>query len=258
MGIVVSCLVVFVLYDMLTSQQRVYGIQDDVSEMQQNLRIGMGRISQDLTMAGFGKPSHLGRTAWPQLNEETSGGITYSIQVDADEKVLDIVGCLEPPQGHAQAALTAGSTTITLATGEGANFNTTTKRDISIGGAENARIASISGDSLTIDTNPALTGNQGLLYGHPSNERIYLVMHVTYSIDSTNPSQPVLVVDKHQGRGSEPVAQYIKTMTVALSGNALDITLTGRTRNPDRTTGQYTEIQTQSEVYLRNLPNIST
>jgi hypothetical protein len=66
----------------------------------------------------------------------------------------------------------------------------------------------------------------------------------------------VLQVDEHRGAGQQPVAQYIEVEGVTLSGNALDMTLTGRTRNPDRTTNQYTRVQIQNRVFLRNLPNV--
>jgi Tfp pilus assembly protein PilW len=257
-GIVISCLLVFVLYSMLTAQQRVYAAHDDISEMQQNLRIAMERISQDLTLAGFGKPSRLGRSAWPQLNGVS--GIDYSIQVTGGN-TLDIVGCLNAAEGHAPGALTAGSTTITLTSGEAAHFNTTTRRTISVGGKENAEIVSISGNTLTIDTNPPLAGNQGLTYGYATNMPVYAVMHATYAIDTTtNPNAPVLTVEKYQAAtpNPQPVAHYIESMSLTLTGNALNVTLTGRTRNPDRTTGQYTRIQASDVVYLRNLPNVSS
>lgn len=253
-GIVVASILVIAAYKMLTSQQTTYAKQDDVFEMQQNLRIAMEKIGRDLTMAGFGKPSHLGRAAWPQLNGVS--GIDYSIQVSGGN-TLDIVGCLNPADGHAPNTLGAGLTTITLSTGEGARFNTTTRSDISIGGAENAKVVGVAGDALTIDTNPGLAGNQGLVSGYGANMSIYGVMHVTYAVDSSA-AVPVLTVDKHQGDGPQPVAQFIEGMNVALNGNALVVTLTGRTRNPSRTSNEYVRVQSRNQIFLRNLPNISS
>lgn len=242
-----------VLYELLSSQNRVYAVQDDMSEMQQNLRIAMERISRDLTMAGFGKPSRLGTPTWPTLNGIS--GLDFSIRVTGGN-TLDIVGCLDPPDGHASGTLNTGVTSISLASGEGANFNTATKSDISIGGKENAKITSIAGDTLSIDTNPTLGGSQGLVYAYPSGTPIYAVKYVTYSVDASDPNAPVLRMDEHQGAGQQPVAQYVEIVGVTLTGNALDMTLTGRTRKADYTTGQYTRAQMQSRVFLRNLPNI--
>jgi prepilin-type N-terminal cleavage/methylation domain-containing protein len=252
-GIVISSILVIGAYNLLTAQQTTYVAHDDSFEMQQNLRIAMERMAQDLTMAGFGKPTHLGRTSWPMLNG--TSGIDYSIQVSGGN-TLDIVGCLAPPEGHVPSALTAGLTTIPLASGEAANFNTTTKSDISIGGAENAKVVGVSSDAITIDTNPALAGNQGLANGYAANVPVYTVMHVTYSVGSAG-SVPVLMIDKHQGAGGQPIAQLIEGMNVALNGNALVVTLTGRTRNPSRTSNQYVRAQSQNQIFLRNLPNIS-
>jgi prepilin-type N-terminal cleavage/methylation domain-containing protein len=259
-GVVLSSLVVLALYNLLTSQNRVYALQDDTSEMQQNLRIATEKISRDLTMAGFGKPSRLGTSTWPQLNGIS--GLDFSIRVTGGN-TLDIVGCLDPAEGHTVNALSIGATLVTLQSGEGANFNTTTKSDISIGGKENAKIVSITGDTLTIDANPTVAGNQGLTYGYPSDMSVYTVKYVTYRVDTSDPNAPVLLVDEHRKSGvsapySEPtpVAQYIEVEGVTLTGNALDMTLTGRNRNPDRTTNQYTRVQIQNRVFLRNLPNI--
>jgi len=252
-GIVLSSLIVLVLYELLSSQDRVYARQDDISEMQQNLRIAMEKISRDLTMAGFGKPSRLGTSTWPTLNGIS--GLDFSIRVTGGN-TLDIVGCLDPADGHAAGAPAVGSTSISLASGEGANFNTSTRSDISIGGKENAKVTSIAGDTLSIDTNPTLGGSQGLTYGYPAGTPIYVVKYVTYSVDASDPNAPVLRVDEHQGAGEQPVAQYVEIVGVTLTGNALDMTLTGRTRRADSTTNQYTRAQMQDRVFLRNLPNI--
>jgi prepilin-type N-terminal cleavage/methylation domain-containing protein len=252
-GVVLSSLVSLALYNLLVSQNRTYALQDDVSEMQQNLRIASERISRDLTMAGFGKPSRLGTSTWPQLNGIS--GLDFSIRVTGGN-TLDIVGCLDPADGQAAGALAVGATTITLQPGGGASFNTTTKSDISIGGHENAKVVSVAGDTLTIDTNPIVAGNQGLTYGYPAGVPIYAVKYVTYSVDTSDPSAPVLRVDEHRGAGQQQVAQYIEVENVTMTGNALDLTFTGRTRNPDRTTNQYTRLQIQNRIYLRNLPNV--
>jgi Tfp pilus assembly protein PilW len=262
-GIVLSCLLVFAGYSWLTTQNRTYVVHDDIFEAQQSLRVGMERMARDLTMAGFGKPLRLGLSAWPTLNNEVAfpNIINYAISVSDGGNRLDIVGCLGPSGGSLSSAASAGNTALHLGAGQAARFNTTTNSDISIGGAENAKVVGVDSgaNTLTIDTNPALAGNQGLKYGYPVNTTpIYTVMHVTYRVDTTNPSAPVLTVDRHQGAGQEVVARNISALSCQLVGNALDVTLTGRTRNRDRTTNAYTQFQSRDVIYLRNLPNISS
>jgi prepilin-type N-terminal cleavage/methylation domain-containing protein len=251
-GIALSSLILFGLYGVLSSQERIYSMQDDLSEMQQNLRLAMERITRDLTMAGFGKPSRLGTPAWPLLNG--IAGLDFSVRVTGSN-ALDIVGCLDPPEGQSASGLAVGSTSITLGPGEGANFNTTTKGDISVGGKENAKIRSVVGDTLAIDTNPSLAGNQGLVYGYMSGVPIYTVKYVTYSVDRSNPNEPVLRVDEHRGAGRQQVAQYVDIVGATLTGNLLDVILTGRSKRPDRGTNQYARVQIENGVFLRNLAN---
>ncbi len=241
------------LYEVLSSQQRIYAMQDEISELQQNLRLASERISRDVEMAGFGKPSRLGTTAWPLLNGIP--GLDFSIRSSGVES-LEIVGCLDPADGHSAHAFARGATRITLAKGEGANFNTSTKADISIGGRENGKITGVVGDTITIDTNPLLSGTQGVMHSYLAGVPIYAVKYVTYSVDRSNKNGALLRVDEHRGAGRQQVAQYVDIAGVTLIGNLLDVVLTGRTSKPDRTTNRYTYLQIQSRILLRNLPAI--
>jgi prepilin-type N-terminal cleavage/methylation domain-containing protein len=249
-GVVLSSFIMFVLYEVLSSQERIYSAQDDISELQQNMRVAAEKISRDVTMAGFGRPSRLGTTAWPLLNG--IAGLDFSIRVSGENN-LDIVGCLDPADGHSAHALTPGVDHITLARGEGVNFNTSTKSDISIGGKENAKITTIAGDTLTIDTNPFVSGNQGLVYSYVSRVPIYAVKYVTYSVDRSIKDGSLLRVDEHRGAGRQQVAQYVDIAGVTLIGNLLDLELTGHTKKPDRTTNQYVYLKVQSRTYVRNI-----
>ena len=249
-GIVLSSVTAIVLYDLMTTQSRTYSIQDDIAEMQQNLRVAVERISRDMMMAGFGKPR------WSTINGQDASAwynvantyTPYRITLSAGNNAIDIVGCVDTIVSQVNADAAVGATAITLSAGQGVNFNITTKQDINIGGAENAKVTAVAGDVLTIDTNPALAGNQGLQLVEPANTMVCLVKWVTYSLGANNG----FYVDAHQGQGSQPVAQNITAMTLSISGNLLTIILTGRTRNPDRTTGQYITSQVTDNVFLRN------
>ena len=250
-AVALSSLISLGLYGALSSQQIIYSVQDDISEMQQNLRLATERISRDVSMAGFGRPSGLGSAAWPLLNG--IAGLDYSIKITGTD-CLDIVGCLDPPDGHCARELVKGTTCITLAQGEGANFNTSTKSDISIGGKENAKIVNVAGDTLTVDTNPLMSGNQGLAYNYAVGVPIYSVKYVTYSVDRSMQNETMLRVDEHRGAGRQQVAQCVDIASATLSGNILDLILMGRTAKPDRTTNRYMYLQIQSRTYMRNLP----
>jgi hypothetical protein len=249
-GVVLVSVVVIILYEMLTSQSRTYVLQDDLAEMQQNLRVAVEKVSRDLTMAGFGKPR------WSTINQADAsawynGGTnyrSYNISASGSNHTIDMVGCIDAMAGHANVGVAAGSTTITLQAGEGPSFNTTTKRDINVGCVENGKIQAVAGDILTVDMDPAAGGNQGFQFDHGTDTLVCAVKWVTYSLGGDN----VLYMDEHRGDGNQPVAQNITGMTVGVSGNLLTLTLTARTRNPDRTTGLYVTSQVTNKIRLRN------
>ena len=105
-----------------------------------------------------------------------------------------------------------GATTITLNNGEGANFNTTTLQDISIGAAENAKVMNVTAD-IAHDRHksrrwPAIRGSCSL--SRPIRY-VCVVTWITYSLGADN----VLYIDAHQGQGNQAVAQDISAMTLS-------------------------------------------
>ncbi len=255
-GVALSSILALVLYEMLTTQDRVYSLQGDITEMQQNLRTAVEKISRDLTMTGSGKPQ------WSIINQAPDGDASswynsangwkpYRITGSGTNYAIDIIGCIDSAPVYTNVDAAAGSTTITLQTGQGANFNTTTKQDINIGGTENAKITAVAGNTLTIDTDPATAGNQGLLNAYSTGNYVCSVKWVTYSL-GTSGGIDVLRMDEHRGSGNQPIAQYITGMTISMSGNLVTLTLTGRTKKPDRTTGQYISSQATNKIMLRN------
>jgi type IV pilus assembly protein PilW len=243
-GLVLASLVATALYELLTSQHRSYSLQDDASEVQQNLRVAIERISRDLTMAGFGKPT------WSTINGDdlsawyNSANAYLPIRPGAN---LDIVGCMGVSDGTiASMDLTVTPATIALnepATKVGENFNATTRSDISIGGQENTKVTGVSGRVLTVHPKPANT--------YAAGTEVYVVRHTTYST-GTSSGVPALLVNEHVGDGKQALCQFITDLDATVSGNSVTVTLTGRTRNPDRTTGHYLASTVSTVVLLRN------
>ena len=243
-------LIVLTFYQLLMTQNNTHSRYDEAAEMQQNLRVAIDRISRDAMLAGLGKPS------WSTINgvdasswyNGGNGYTAYRIGVSGSNNTLDLIGCFGTTVSHLNADAAVGATGVALNSGEGTNFNTTTLQDISIGAAENAKVMSVSGDSLTLDTNPSVGGNQGFVLLEPSNTYVCVVTWLTYAIGLNN----MLYLDAHQGQGNQAIAQDISAMTLSVTGKLLTITLTGKTANPDRTTGQYITSQVTNQVLLRN------
>lgn len=55
-SVALSTIVLMAGYTVLISSDRSYNVQEDVSEAQQNVRMGMERLGKDIRMAGFGLP----------------------------------------------------------------------------------------------------------------------------------------------------------------------------------------------------------
>jgi hypothetical protein len=243
-GLMLASAVVVALYELLTSQQRGYSLQDDVSEMQQNLRVATERISRDLTMAGFGKP------AWSTVNNHDLSTWYNNTRAYSPVSIgtsMNLLGCPGVPDGTiASMDMSVTPATITLnetTTEVSKHFNTTTRSDINIGGKENTRIIRVAGKMLTIDPKPT--------YGYAAGTDVYVVRHTTYSTGLSG-GLPVLLIDEHLGAGQQTLCQFITSLDVTISGNAVTARVAGRTRNPDRTTGNYITSAMSTVVVLRN------
>jgi hypothetical protein len=250
-GLLVSSIVAFALFELLGAQQNSYFVQDDISEMQQNLRIALERISSDLTMAGFGKPTPANNT----VNGEDLS-VWYSATTNPawlsvkGGNTLEILGCPPTPDGTVDTIDPSNPVVLTLKEPPATVaklFNTSDRRDITIGGAENARIASITGNILTIVPLDPTTN----LSAHRAGTGVYVLRHVTYSTGNAN-GIPVIHINEHRGAGAQQLAQFVTSLKVTTSGKAVSFIITGRTRNPDRATRNYITSDLGTTIALRN------
>jgi prepilin-type N-terminal cleavage/methylation domain-containing protein len=249
-GVCLSSIVVLALYGILTSQNRTYVLQDDTSAMQQNLRVALESMARTVRMAGFGKLS-----GWTTINGYTDTGgwgfgtLNFAVYPTAGTaNTLHLVGCVDAPAGTLANAAAPTQTTITLAAGQAANFNTTTNSNINIGGMENAQVKSIAGNVVTIDTDLGTAGNQGLQSNYNVGTQVFIVKWITYSVDNTQ-TPPVLLVNEHDGNGSQQLAQFITSMSVTVTGKLVDITLNGQTTSRE---GKVISALAKDKIMLRN------
>lgn len=244
-ALVIAGIISTAIYNLYISQSRIYTQQEQVSDMQQNARVAMDIISRHIRMAGFGKPG------WTTIN--STSGITYEIQVTdggTNPDTLEIVGCIDAPPGTLASAAFSSDTTITLQSGEGSKFNTTTRSDIFIGDLENAKVTNVAGANLTIDTDPAQSGNQGLDNAYAVGTNVYLVKRVTYTISSTS-----LRRNENTGAGAQQVAVNIEDLQVTYAKPMVTVSITARTqgRASYYTGDGYRRMTLTSDIIARNL-----
>ena len=223
-------------------QQKTYDAQQQVTEMIQNARAGMDVMSSEIMMTGYGVTTK-DLSTWlnwagvtfgtdPVLIEDGTGALGSDI--------IHVAGCFDGAATTLAADANAGDTTITVT--DGSEFNTTTKSNICINGTEPAVVTGVSGNTLTIDTDPATSGYQGLADGYDVSAmtvEICVVKIISYSIVQDADGSYILKRNENLGAGRQPLAENIVDMQVTQVPSTgtirgLEINpLTARTDKPD-------------------------
>ncbi len=201
------------------------------------------------------------------------GGVEKLRVTDApgsEDGILTLNGSLTKryPTGVLSGSLAPGATQIPLENTDGLRAG-----DVLFLGEERLIVRDVGTDTITIDTDPELAGNQGISGSYPAATyvnpiSIYRLTAVEYSIkiDNKDPKRPIPFLsrnDKAEGDLNRRLAEYIDRLEVT-PGDQNDqplytIKLTARTRvedpdyiHPD--TGEhYRTRQLESRVNLRNL-----
>ncbi len=191
------------------------------------------------------------------------GGIErleVDVAPDSDEGILTLNGPLVKryPTGVLSAAVRTEDTQIPLRYTDGLRAG-----DILFLGQDRLIVRDVGTDTITIDTDPEVAGNQGISGSYPEGTfvnpiLVYRLTAVRYSIDSSS-GFPVLRRND-EVEGNRTLAENIQALEVKQEDQHLyRITLTARTRveDPDYihpvTRDHYRTRQLQSQVRLRNL-----
>lgn len=258
----ISLLILASLGTVFLSQLRTYNVQEQLIEMTQNARAAMDFMSREIRMAGYGVPkSNL--SGWI----DWVSGVTMSKAVIIEDgtgasgsDIIHIAACFDGPASTLASAVSAGSTTLQVQSGHGGEFNLNRKKLISLNGLEGALITNISSDTLTIDTDPNTTGNQGLKNSYQNGTALSIAKVISYSIVSeTENSRTVYTLKRNEnlGAGRQPLAENIIDLEASISGNTIEINpVEAQTEKPDPDYSQnsgYRTIKLRSYVTPPNL-----
>jgi type IV pilus assembly protein PilW len=201
-ALTISGILVGGVYRTFVSQQHTYTVQEQVVDMQQNVRLGINRMTRELRMAGFGKmdATFFGHGAMYGTfsNVVNPGGDDHSVTIVAGYQTLI------PTTMSLNA--TTGSNSIFL--NDVSGFDTGVKQYISINGLESHRIQQIIGKEIQFPGWDKLTND------HLAGEPVYLVMAITYSIGPFE-GKSCLLRDDHLGSGPQPVTENIENLQFA-------------------------------------------
>lgn len=253
--LVISSILVGALYRTFVGQQKTYTVQEQVVDMQQNVRVAIDRMSRDLRMAGYGGNF---LTVFGNVNG-FSNIITHVDNANNignnDDKITiilaDQVGVLTSNVAKTNTQLNVSSA--------GQLFNNGTKRYLNLNGQNNYSVSSVSGSTITLTT--------ALAEDHLANEPVYLVKAITYDL-GTSDGKPTLRRYENTGGGSQPLAENIENLQFSYfdaNGNStstpayirmIKVTVTARTSMSDpefKGGGGYRRRTLASNIKLRNL-----
>jgi len=210
----ISAILIAALYRTFIGQHKTYAVQEQVVDMQQNVRVAINQMMREIRMAGFGNLGNILPPANPQGQpfSTIAGPFSYIINPGDNQNIIGgqnvdqitIIGAFE--KVSTLAVVTDGSKIIQLA-GNVGQFDTANRKYLCIGGLETHIVTGISGNTITLDSN--------LLFNHGSGTPVYKVKAIRYRLrpDNSNPNMPVLTrEDLTDGGGSQVVAENIENL----------------------------------------------
>lgn len=90
-AMLISGIVMASIYSAFQSQQNTYVVQDQVAEMQQNIRAGMNIMVREIRMAGYDPEDEAGAT----ITTATSTSLTFTMVADSDGEDNDNDGTVD-------------------------------------------------------------------------------------------------------------------------------------------------------------------
>ena len=202
-GVAISMIIVAAGYTVMASGQQTAAVNDQTVEMQQNARIAMDLVTQDLRTAGFGMIGPVGACNYAIVpNDNTPAG------ADTGSDSFSVV----VPTNLSTLALTATGPigTVTLQNGAVAAMTPSgfgNGSTISVGGVYTTTVGSSSVDVLTLGTAiPA-----PMVYA--AGTQVYWLQCVTYDIATTTTACSGLAPCLR--RGGVPVVEGIEDIQVA-------------------------------------------
>jgi len=276
-SMVISAALIAAIYRTFLTQQSTYVVQDNVADMQQNVRVAVNEMMREIRMAGFGNVQ--------SILPVTIHGTTYANVINPDTPSPGAVTILAGLGGSATLTGFAPLNVVTVSSLHTSSgkllFDTGSRQFISLGGSECLAITGIAGNTLTLSGN-VMTAFKTDPTADPTVNvvvpvSVFSIRAITYSVlpdasvvlpDGSNP--PVLKRNENLGGGNVTVADNIENVAFQyLDGNGnptgipanirtVRVTVTARTENkdPQLKAGAgdgYRRRQVVSSILLRNM-----
>lgn len=256
-ALVISAILVAGIYRIFISTQRSYTVQDQVVEMQQNVRGAINKMMREIRMVNFGRVVSFNQGVFDESILPVNGFTTI---LTTSSNSITVVGGFEQIKTDAGVPIkiikpVVGATiTLSHATKE---FDGVAHGYLSIGGEESFIVQNQpvgSTNVLTLDRAP----------NNPVGHYVFKVQAVRYSVDNNR----VLRRNENTGGGNQPLADNIESLQfqyfnasgaqtiIPNSTTSIQVTITARTKDPDPTyasDGGFRRRQIVSNIQLRNM-----
>ncbi|MBS3919037.1 MAG: prepilin-type N-terminal cleavage/methylation domain-containing protein [Deltaproteobacteria bacterium] len=273
-ALVVSAILVAGIYRVFIHQQRTYRTQEDVADMQQNVRVAINRMIREIRMAGFGGKNENTNgnndiiNVFGNVNTFTSI-INPANDVTVDGIIHDQITLLAAYDQIAtlEEDVVAGSNSFKVNFTGNTRFDQPWRKYVCINGRNSYAIIPAGGDTLTLEGGGTLNEN------HSAGEPVFLVRAIRYGLRMDNGTS-VLFRDLYPATGGSQrvtVAENIEALQfryVLADSSEVDtpgdprqvrgvrVTLTARTQMSDpelKTGGGFRRRTLVTYIDLRNL-----
>ncbi len=188
-ALVLSSILIAALYRIFISQQKIYSVQNQVVDMQQNVRIAIGQMTREIRMAGYGGNF---LAIFGNINGFTD------IITPADNSITIV---LADQVGVLKQTITKGVNQLRVT--NASIFNTDKKKYLCLNGLNNYSIQGVITDTITLTTS--------LSEDHVINEPVYLVKAITYSLGLSG-GKIALRRNENTGGGAQPLAENMESL----------------------------------------------
>jgi prepilin-type N-terminal cleavage/methylation domain-containing protein len=238
-ALVISAIIIAGIYRTFIHQQKTYATQEQVADMQQNVRVSINRMMREIRMAGFGNVQGVLPVTFPGVGRTYPDVINPDLPVAGAFTIVSAIGgnaALLKQPGDSVGAMVLASNQIQVSAL--AEFDTNDRKYISIGGLESHFITKIDGANniLTLNT------DVGNFYNTNGSTLVYAIRAISYRIVIDASGSPILKRDENIGGGFQPVADNIEAIefrnpdgSIPVNPNSmsLQVAVTARTDRPD-------------------------
>jgi len=250
-ALLISAILIAGIYRTFIHQQKTYATQEQVADMQQNVRVAINRMMREIRMAGFGNVQGVLPVTFPGVGRTYPDVINSDLPVAGAFTIVSAIGgaatLLKQP-GDSVGAMVLASNQIQVSAL--AEFDANDRKYISIGGLESHSITAIDGANniLTLNT------DVGNFYNTNGSTLVYAIRAISYRIVIDASGSPILRRDENIGGGFQPVADNIEAIefrnpdgSIPVNPNSmsLQVAVTARTDRPDP------ELQKAGDGYRR-------